>query len=155
MNTRKERGFTLIEVLVVFGLIAIVGGFVLLMSMDTYRASSYRADRNLLVAILERARAQAVSNLCIGAGCANGKPHGVSLQGSQYVLFQGPSFATRDPSIDNAFEASPLVTRTGLTEVVFSQLSGTTMAGTITLSDASGYTSLITLSADGQITWTN
>lgn len=156
-----SRGMTLIEVLVVLALAAMIGGFALFMSMETYRGTSFRSDRDLLVSLLERARAQAVNNLCIGV-CTNGKPHGVAIRPSDhpnsYVGFQGNSYLTRDVAVDDIFDASPVVAATGLTEAVFASLAGTstTLGGfSVTLTDAGGHSSAITVSALGQIIWTN
>ena len=80
------RGFTMIEILVVIGLFAIAGGFALWVSMESYRGSSFFADRDMFVAVLQRARAEAVNNVCLGAGCTDGKPHGVHIQSDAYIL---------------------------------------------------------------------
>jgi Tfp pilus assembly protein FimT len=157
-NERREKnrssGFTLLEILIVIAMSMLVGGFALFVSMETFRGSTFHSDRNLLVATLQRARAQAVNNVCIGV-CTDGKPHGVHIQSDTYVLFQGSSYSASDP-LNAVFESSVTTIKTPATlDIVFSQLSGATSAATVTLSDAAGRSSVITINAEGQITWTN
>ncbi len=152
---------TLIEMLVVLALVGIIGGFALFTSLDTYRGTSFRSDRDLVVALLERSRSQAMNNLCSG-GCTNGKPHGVAIRPSNhltsYVAFQGQTYATRDVAVDDIFNSNPVVGISGFSEAVFAQLAATStvVGGTnLTISDLAGHSSVITVSPNGQITWTN
>lgn len=147
-----ERGFTFFEVLVTIGIFSLVGGLALLVSMESYRGSYFRSDRDLLIAALQHARSQAMSNICVGA-CTDGKPHGVHIEAEKYVIFQGASYDADDPS--NAVFAAQAALVRGGGDIVFSQLSGTTTATTTTLKDDAGRESVISVSADGQITWTH
>jgi Tfp pilus assembly protein FimT len=150
---RHARGFTFFEILVVMGLCIVVGGFALFVSMETYRGSNFHADRNLLVAALQRARAQSMNNMCSGT-CTDGKPHGVKiLSNNTITLFQGASYATRDNAYDSVFTMN-VATTTAVTEVVFTQLSGGATPAMIVLT-GSDKISTTTVSAEGQITWTN
>jgi prepilin-type N-terminal cleavage/methylation domain-containing protein len=158
----SQSGFTMLEILVVIGLVLMLSTMALLVSFDTYRGSNFRNDRDLLVATLERARAQSLNNLCVGTTCTaaqNSRPHGVAIrpngQPNSYVVFQGASYVTRDSGVDSNFVASQTSTTTGATEIVFSPLSGTTTAKTVTVSDTSGHSSVITIGTDGQIIWTH
>ena len=83
----REAGFTLMEVLLVIGMFVILAGFGLFVSMETYRGSNYHSDRSLLIAVLERARAEAINNICSGGSCADGAAHGVHIQSDKYILF--------------------------------------------------------------------
>lgn len=147
------RGFSLVEVLVVMALFAIVGGVGLLVSMESYRASSYHSDRALLVTLLQRARVQSLANLCSSSGCTDGAPHGVHVQSDAYILFEGSSYNSADTN-NAVFGADTNTTHSFTGDVIFSQLSATTSATTITLSGG-GRTSDITVSSEGGISWTN
>jgi Tfp pilus assembly protein FimT len=149
------RGFTLLEVLITLCLVAFIGGFSLIVSMDVFRRSTFQQDRNLLVAALERARAQAQHNICLGTNCMDGEPHGVALVRNTYVLFQGRDYANRDIEQDDRLENNASIHRTGNTEIVFSQLSATTSGGVITLSDEAGRMSVISIAQNGRISWTH
>jgi prepilin-type N-terminal cleavage/methylation domain-containing protein len=151
----KNRGITMIEVLVVMGIFVLVSGFALLFSVDSLRGSTFQGDRDLFVSLLQRARAQAMSNMCTGSGCTDGKPHGVARVGNTYVLFEGSSYATRTPAADSVFTASEAVTRTGDTEVVFGQLSGTTTLRKEFTHTSAAHVSTTTVETNGRIFWTN
>ena len=149
LNLKSDAGFTMIEVLVVMGLVAIVGSLALFLSMDSYRASSFRADRDLLITLLQHARAQAIHNVCASPSCTDGKPHGVHIQSDAYVLFEGSSYAPED-AMNAPFQHSPLTSVSG-PDIVFSALSGNPVAtGTITLT-AARHTSVITVNPFGRI----
>jgi Tfp pilus assembly protein FimT len=142
----------MLEVIVVMAMFVIVAGFGLFVSMETFRASNFHSDRSLLIATLQRARAEAMSNICDGT-CTDGKAHGVHIGTNEYVLFQGSTFNASDAQ-NVTFEANQSVTRTGDTDIVFSQLTANTTGYTITL-NGNGRTSVISIAANGQITWTN
>ena len=132
---------------------AIVGGFALFVSQETYRGSNFRSDRDLLVATLQRARAQAMNNICFGT-CTDGKPHGVHIESDKYIVFQGSTYDSSD-SNNATFQSTITTAKTPSTlDIVFSQLSGTTTAIAVTLVGG-GHTSVISIGSEGQITWTN
>lgn len=148
------NGFTLIEVLLVMGMFVIISSFGLLVSMESYRGATYHSDRDLLLALLQRARAQAINNLCYGSDCEDGKPHGVHIQPDKYILFQGAVYDAGD-EMNSSFETDVNVTHSFNGDFIFTQLSATTSGPiTITLSGESK-TSEITVSPLGQISWTN
>ena len=157
MNADTQKGFTIIELLIVFALVSIVGAFALLASIDAYRGSLFRSDRDMLVAALERARAESMNNVCIGT-CTDGKAHGVAIRPSDnpnaYVIFQGSSYAVRNSSVDAIFAANSVAIVTGLNEVDFAQITGAANAGTVNISQ-SNHTSVISIGSEGQISWTN
>ncbi len=143
----------MLEVLVVMGIFVLGSGFALLFSLETLRGTTFRGDRDLFVSLLQRARAQAINNVCIST-CTEGKPHGVAVVGNTYVLFEGNSYASRTTASDSVFESSRAVARAGDTEVLFGQLTGTTSVQKLfTLSDAER-TSVVTVEINGRIHWT-
>jgi hypothetical protein len=145
-------------------LVIIVGGFSLIVSMDSLRSHSFQDERDLIVNALQKARSQSINNMCFGAGCTDGKPHGVHIMAGQYVLFQGSSYhdTVQDAALDEVFKSVyAAATVTGFTDVVFSPLSGnasTSPTGvmTLTVSESPGInTSVITVGGEGQILWTH
>lgn len=152
-KVRLDSGMTLIEILVVLGLVAIVGGFSVTMSVDSFRKQIFRSDRDLLVSALHRARALAISNTCFGATCRTGAPHGVRIEQGRLVIFQGDSF---DPSdeYNEVIEMTGGALVTGSPEIVFQPLSGlVTAPGEIVITDT-GIVSTTTVGSEGQIFWT-
>ncbi len=149
------NGFTLTEVMVVIGLVAIVGGLSLSLSMDDYRSYKFRSERDMFLAILHKARSQSMSNICLGT-CTNGKPHGVAIISGHYVIFQGASYAIRDLAQDEITQTNYAVVFSGIPEVVFTELSGdATPSGDMTIADTSGHSSTVTITNQGRISWTN
>jgi len=149
----NQKGLTLIEILVVIGLLAIIAGSFSFINLDSWRASIFRGERNLLVSVLQRARSQSINNVCLGGGCTDGQPHGVAIQADKYIIFQGPSFAARKTAVDEIISANTLVSHAGLTEIVFEQLSGNASpAGNITLKDIVR-TAAISVNEEGAINW--
>ena len=156
-------GFTLIEILVVMGLLAIMAGLGLLMSMETFRGNSFRNERDTLVSALQMARSQAMDNMCFGGGCTDGKSHGVYIQTDggnvqNYIIFQGDTYNSSDP-INQTIPAASYNIHLGapvINQIVFDHLSGNVItAGDIILAGQDGHTSTISVNSIGAISWTN
>lgn len=155
LSTKNSAGFTIIEILVVMGLLAMVAGLTMVININDYRGYLFRGDRDVVVNVLERARSQAINNVCLGATCTGGMPHGVHVQASQVVLFQGATYSA-GAATNQVFPFNGGAQAAGLSDVVFTQLSGDAApTGTISLSDTLGHSSVITVNSEGQITWTN
>lgn len=153
----SNRGFTLIEFLVVIGIITLVAGFALLVDINSYRGDAFRAEISTLGSALQTARAQALNNI-------NQSKHGVAIHPDGYdgyVLFEGNSYEERDRTRDVRINALYGVTITPSSEVVFDQLSGNALTSTgsyydgdITLTDSSrSREATIAINHEGQISW--
>ena len=90
------RGFSMLEMLVVVGMFFLLAGFGLVVNMDAYRSTDFRSERDLFVALLQRARSQSMSNMCAGSVCEDGLPHGVHIEADRYVAFQGGVYNAAD-----------------------------------------------------------
>ena len=163
ISTTNARGFTLLEVLVVMGLLIVVAGFGLIVSFDDYRGFNFRNERDIIVNVIQKARGQAINNMCYGAGCTDGKPHGVYFgTAGKYIIFQGASYdathlsadAQQDEVIDAKDGAAAL---SGMTSATFNRLraDATTVGGTALTVTQSGRTSVITIEPEGRVWWTN
>src|SRR3989338_4178929 len=137
VSLQSKRGFTLVEIVVVFGLF---------LSIDFYRSYAFRAERDMLISVLQKARSQALNNI-------RETPHGVRLEDDSYILFQGSSYAAADHGFDQVVGAAPSISHTGLSEIVFTQLSGGANAsGTIDVTDGLRTIS-ISINNAGRISW--
>lgn len=153
------RGFTLLELLVVMGLILMVVAFGLIVSFDDYRSFTFRNERDIVVNVIQKARGQAINNMCFGTGCTDGKLHGVYFgTAGQYVIFQGADYASRDTAVDEVIQARDKAAVTsGMTVVVFNRLRAdavTTGGSALTVSQP-GHDSVITVEPEGRVWWTN
>jgi Tfp pilus assembly protein FimT len=144
------------EVLVVMSLLAVFASIGLLLGFDSYQRTLFHSDESQLITALQHARSQAISNVCLGDNCSDGKSHGVyiDLANHHYVMFQGSGYTAADHEIeaDVTFDINPHTTATGLTEVVFMQLSGEVATpGSIVLTDQGGRVTTVAIGAQGQI----
>jgi len=149
---KSGAGFTLIEIIVVMGLLTAIAGLASFASFDTWHGYTFRGERNLLISILQEARSQSVNNICLGTGCDDGRPHGVHIENDKYIIFQGSAYDPADPLNQN-IDASNSINHAGLTDVVFSQLSGSASpSGDIILSD-SQRSATISINSEGRINY--
>src|ERR1700689_1033039 len=84
-----QSGFTVTEILIVLGLFVMIASLAVIASLSDYRAFAFRGDRDLLISSLEKARGQAVSNVCLPGGivnCNDGAAHGIHFGAGQYVI---------------------------------------------------------------------
>lgn len=164
MHARGQKGFTLIEVMMVIAFVGIVAGLSIAYGIDSFRRTTFHSDQDLLIAALQRARAQSIGNICLGASCSDGMPHGVYVTDDaagevvSYTIFQGASFAdaSTDHSLDDVVKANPGTKHTGINEVVFERLSGRANTyGDIVLTNTIVRTSTTTVGSEGEIIWSN
>lgn len=145
-----RNGFTLIEILVVLGITTVLASVLLFADMTTYKRSALREERARLVTLLERARAQAMTNV-------HQSPHGVRITTGGYVQFEGDSFATAHHDHDVTVQTVyPVVfTKSSPNEIVFSQLSGdANYEGGIVLSDPNSRATVVfSINHEGAISW--
>ncbi len=138
-----KNGFTILEVLVVIGLIALASSLGLSVSLDVYKSYNFQAEKLLVLALLQKARSESLNNV-------NSNPHGVYFQSGHYILFEGSSYASRNVSRDLAFVNNNLSV-TGTDEIVFSLFSATTTPVLLTLSDGVNLPAILDLNYEGSI----
>jgi len=143
----SNKGFTLIEFLIVMTITAVIVGVGSFAGYDFYKTYALNAERDVLVSSLAKARNQSMNNL-------NESVHGVFIDANGYTVFQGSSYASRDQAYDELIKGNSLVTLTGIKEVTFEKLSGdlTTPEGDIDLSNGTRST-IISLNNEGRIEW--
>ena len=128
---------------------ALIGGLVLPMTMDAYHSYNFKSEQNLVLSLLQKARSQSMSNI-------NQVPHGLHVNQSlhQYTLFQGVDYTHRDTGFDLVYDGSTNYSLSGLSDVIFTQLSGdSNTAGNIILDDRIHPQAKIILNNEGQINW--
>ncbi len=143
-----KSGFTLVEVLVVLGLLLLLVGLGGLGSMEAYRSYVFTAETHTLVSVLERARSQALVN-------KQQLPHGVCYQAPHYILFQGTE-CVDTPSSERIRTARSIADAsdfdTMFPVVIFTPLTATTVSATIHVTDGLRTTDIV-INDEGAIFW--
>lgn len=158
MASRKistaKGGFTLMEMLIVMGIILVVASTPLFIDLTSYRSDAFRAEQSTIVTLLQKARADALNNI-------DQEPHGVALfpadHPHSYVVFEGASYAASNPATREVMDENYPVTfgTSSPSEIVFNQLDASTnVNGGIVLLDTQRAASLdITINTEGAISW--
>ncbi len=148
-NFLKNKGFSIIEMLVVIGILLLLIQIGLFISLDFYGTYSYSSVRNELVTILNKARSRAMVNL-------NQSNHGIKIldNPASLVIFQGYSYASRTAELDEFFSLSISPEISGMSEVVFNQITGNaTVTGGNLNYTAGPKTGVISINSEGLIIW--
>ncbi len=150
----KEKGFTLIETVIVLGVITIAAGTLMFVDLTSYNASQFQSATNNLISVLQTARASSLNNVDQSA-------HGVAIFPSDhptsYVIFEGPSYASRIIAKDEIIDSDYSIDfgNISLKEIVFDQLSGNVQQnGNINLVDRARKLNFkISINYEGGISW--
>jgi prepilin-type N-terminal cleavage/methylation domain-containing protein len=140
-----QSGFTLIEIMLVVVVMVVIGGI----TVPVYQ--SFQVTNNLDVAaytvVHTLRRAQGLFPAWLG-----GSTWGVHIASGNLTLFKGASFAARDSTFDEIAEISTNITPSGITDVVFSKLSGEPQTtGNIMLTTSNNETKTVAINAKGMI----
>lgn len=137
---KNTQGFTLVEVLVTLGIFAVVMALALGVGFDTLIRSNAQTERDLVVHLLQKARARAMANMYQS-------DHTFNTDGVNYTLsYTGSSGEVKEetPVGDGATVSSA--------SVVFEQLSGNSATTSITISsNSSSY--VVEIEENGRINW--
>ena len=123
-----NKGVTLIELLLVIAILAVITAVAVPIGLDFYLSSQLVSETRLLASIFSRARTLAMIN-------NNESSQGVYISPSEFVLFQGGSYAARETSRDNNFPRAAGISIGGPSEFVFTALSGRAASSTLTLNN--------------------
>lgn len=137
------RGFTLIEIVVAMTILILMFALGAPVVFNFYLDYQLSSEEKILTALLAYTRNFVMSNI-------NQSDHGLYLDAADFIVFQGSSYALRDPSQDKKFPRSSGVNISGLTELTFGALSGRVASSTFTLDDGRK-TKYIYLNEEGRI----
>jgi len=123
----RNNGFTIFEIIIVFGILAIIFALGLPIAGNFYLDYQFDGEISLIAALLRHTRNLSMVN-------HNEAAHGLYFDASNFVVFQGASYASRVIAQDRIFSRNTGVTIVGPSELIFSALSGQTSSTTYTLS---------------------
>jgi len=90
----SERGFTLIELGIVFGIIALLAGFVTLNLVNVQKTTSINSAIDMLVSDMKSQQTKTM----VGAGDTGAENYGIYFQSDRYILFTGITYSSTDSS---------------------------------------------------------
>ncbi len=121
-NTSSTRGSTLIEILILIGLIGVISSFGLAMSYSSLSRSKLETEVDTFISLaLMPTRMRALTNI-------HNAHHGVHIATDSFVLFEGSVFdpqATHNRTIPR--EESVHIESSG--DILFEKLSGNVISG--------------------------
>ncbi len=92
----RQRGFTLIEIVIALSLVAMLGGVMVPMGINFFRTQKFEEQTDQVIAVARMARNQALLR-------KNDSAFGVKFFPTYYVLFEGGSYAGRVVAKDERF----------------------------------------------------
>lgn len=113
------RGFSILEVTLVVGLLGLLTALVIPVGIRFYQTSVLDDATETAVMVLRRAQRQAASE-------KNNSGFGVRFLPESIVLFQGGTYDTRDVSQDEIFNIPDTIGFSGLSEIDFWAITGQT-----------------------------
>ncbi len=145
---RRSNGFSIIEILVAIGILVLLMGIGLFLSMDFYRTYSFNYDKDIVISILQKARNQAVSNI-------NQSSYSVYYDDAkkELVIFEGSVYVPNDPSNESIPIERLGIAWSGI--INFEQLTGNVAAAPleITLISVGKPPLTITINEQGRINY--
>jgi prepilin-type N-terminal cleavage/methylation domain-containing protein len=141
---QKLGGFTLLEILLVIGIVSILLVTTVPIGLDFFRNQQLGTQTQFLIQTLRRAQIKAMS-------VELDSSFGVYISNHNYTLFKGNSYLSRDNQYDEVFNLSEIINPSGVLEVVFSKFEAKPSAtGNIILSSNSS-TETININEMGRI----
>jgi len=146
LTKRPSQGFSILEIIIVVGIMG------LLITFSTSVYNSFKSHENLEIAtisVVESIR-HAQGNAQSGK---NDSIWGVEILPTTVIIFKGVNYASRDVAADQSLDFPGGVISSGLSEIVFTKLTGSTSSvGTITLTNSYG-TKNILINEKGTLTY--
>ena len=135
------KGFTLIEILLTLAILSVLLGLGLFATIEGYRGSVSRSEREVVMSLLERARSRAMANV-------GQSSWGLCFVAPNYILFKGT--VCKEGSFSEATLASEGTVVEGLEGATFAQLSGNAASTTVTIKQ-NGRTEAIFITNEGAL----
>lgn len=153
LKINKNKGFTLIEILMVITILGIISSIVIL-NLSQFRNEQLLKNTTLdVVSLLSKARQNTLSSV-------NSTNYGVHFDSNKAVLFTGSVYSSNNATNEPIVFSSKVIIPTpsglnigGGSDVIFERLTGETIGGTIKIQLTSDSTKqkIITIGKTGSV----
>ena len=134
------------ELIITLGISAMILAVSWPLISNMYLSFQITSERDNLIGVLRKAQSLAFTN-------QDQSSYGLYILENQYIVFKGDSYAARDTAFDEKFAKPSDIIISGLSEVVFTSLSGIPNAtGTFNISNSRQNLS-IQINEEGTINW--
>jgi prepilin-type N-terminal cleavage/methylation domain-containing protein len=146
----KSAGFTLVELLIVIAITLIIGVASIPIYGNLQVSGQLNENSSQIIQTIRTAQSRSIARV-------NGAQHGIQFGNTNYTLYQGASYATRDTNLDRTVSLDTALAIStslsgGSTDINFSKGFGVPSAtGTVTLSHDVGGPRTITINDVGMV----
>ena len=109
---KKDAAFTIIELIIVIAILIVIGYLIIPLGMNFYYTQQLDSVSDEIISALRKARQKSIA-------AELDSTFGLRLSQNQYTVF-----ASSDPSYDENFKIPDAVNPSGISEVVFSKITG-------------------------------
>jgi len=142
----RQGGFTLLEIMITLAIFSATITLGLFVGLDFYKSYILTTERDTLISILRKARADAMNNFLES-------PRGIFIGNNEYIIFSGYSYLSRNSDYDESIVRSRAIFVSGLQEIIFQPVSGISETfGETNLSDGIK-NAVIEINEEGRISW--
>lgn len=147
ISTSKQRGFTLIELIIVLAITAVLAAITIASFAPLNRRTDLNGNAQNIVSILNSARSKTVSS-------ESASQWGAHFESDKYALFKGATYSASDPdtkiyTLPSSLEISTIALNGGGANAIFDRVTGkTSNYGQITIREISAPTNLININIE-------
>ena len=147
LKAQNSAGFSLIELLIALAVLGTILGLGVPISSSAYRNFLLGAEIEKFVILARRAEGLSTAGY-------REKDHGLAVQSGNLTVFEGASFAARNPDFDESYNLSDSIQISGPSEITFQLLSGRPFASSSwTISLDSGAGKIVSINEEGAVSW--
>ncbi len=144
---RHQKGFTLIEIIVVMAIIGVITSLAMAADLNIFKRDVLKSEISTIVAVLEKARSRSMSNMF-------DTNHGVCYLAPDYIIFRGNTCVVGALTNELIPANINIISNpsTVFPAIIFDRLTGSTTSVTIHITDGIKSADII-INNEGAINW--